>query len=185
MNRGELLEKLKAGESLRGADLTEADPLYADFEGVDLTGADLSRSQIPAGVTGKAWPHGFADSYRAPRWRARFSGATLDRAKLDRIVGWKGDFGHAHLREASLVEADLTHADFSGADLRGADLSGATDRRRRLHRRDLGRHHDVARGGASEMTAGSTVGAVLTDARLDGAVWDDTTDWPEGFEPPR
>ena len=80
MNRGELLEKLKAGESLREVDLTEADPLYADFEGVDLTGSDLSRTEIPAGVTGKAWPHGFADSYRAPRWRARFSGATLDRA---------------------------------------------------------------------------------------------------------
>ena len=125
MNRGELLEKLKAGESLRELDLTNADPLYADFQGVDLTGADLSRSEIPAGVTKQAWPYGFADSYRAPRWRARFSGATLDRAKLDRIVGWKGDFRRASLRQASLVEADLTDADFSGADLRGADLSGA------------------------------------------------------------
>lgn len=125
MNRGELFEKLKAGESLREADLTEADPLLADFEGVDLTGADLSRAEVPAGVTGKAWPRGFADSYRAPRWRARFSGATLDRAKLDRIVGWKGDFRRARLRGASLSQADLTDADFSGADLTGADLSGA------------------------------------------------------------
>ena len=125
MNRSELLEKLKAGESLREVDLTEADPLYADFESVDLTGADLSRSEVPAGVTGKAWPYGFADSYRAPRWRARFSGATLDRARLDRIVGWKGDFRGARLRDASLVEADLTDADFSRADLRGANLSGA------------------------------------------------------------
>jgi uncharacterized protein YjbI with pentapeptide repeats len=125
MNRGELLEKLKAGESLREANLTEADPLYADFEGVDLTGSDLSRMEIPAGVTGRAWPHGFADTYRAPRWRARFSGATLDRARLDRIVGWKGEFARASLRDTSLVEADLTDADFSGADLRGADLSGA------------------------------------------------------------
>ena len=125
MNRGELLEKLKAGESLRELDLTEADPLYADFEGVDLTGADLSRTEVPAGVTGKAWPSGFADSYRAPRWRARFSDATLDRAKLDRIVGWKGDFRGARLRSASLTEADLTDADFRGADLTGADLSGA------------------------------------------------------------
>lgn len=125
MNRGELLEKLKTGESLREADLTEADPLYADFTGVDLTGADLSRTQVPPGVTGKAWPSGFADSYRSPRWRARFSGATLDRAKLDRIVGWKGDFRGSRLCGASLVEADLTDADFSRADLRGADLTGA------------------------------------------------------------
>ena len=125
MNRGELLEKLEAGESLRGMDLTGADPLYADFVGVDLTGADLSRAEIPAGVSGKAWPRGFADSYRAPRWRARFADATLDRAKLDRIVGWKGDFRRASLRQASLVEADLTDADFTGADLTGADLSGA------------------------------------------------------------
>ena len=125
MNRGELLEKLKAGESLRELDLTRADPLYADFEGVDLTGADLSRTNLPAGVAGKAWPYGFADAYRAPRWRARFSGAILDRAKLDRIVGRRGDFRGASLREASLVEADLTDADFRGADLRGADLSGA------------------------------------------------------------
>ena len=125
MNRGELLERLKAGESLREVDLTEADPLYADLEGVDLTGADLSRTEVPAGVTGKAWPRGFADSYRAPRWRARFSDATLDRAKLDRIVGWKGDFRGARLRNASLTEADLTDADFTGADLTGADLSGS------------------------------------------------------------
>jgi uncharacterized protein YjbI with pentapeptide repeats len=125
MNRGELLEKLKAGESLREVDLTEADPLYVDFEGVDLTGADLSRTEVPAGVTGKTWPYGFAESYRAPRWRARFSGATLDRAKLDRIVGWKGDFRDARLCGASLTEADLTDADFRGADLTGADLSGA------------------------------------------------------------
>jgi uncharacterized protein YjbI with pentapeptide repeats len=125
MNRSELLEKLKAGEALREVDLTEADPLYADFEGVDLTGSDLSRAEVPAGVTGRAWPHGFADAYRAPRWRARFTGATLDGAKLDRIVGWKGDFRRASLRQASLVEADLTDADFTGADLTGADLSGA------------------------------------------------------------
>ena len=125
MNRGELLEKLKAGESLREMDLTDADPLYADFEGVDLTGADLSRTNLPAGVAGKAWPYGFADAYRAPRWRARFSGAKLDRTKLDRIVGRRGDFRGASLREASLVEADLTDADFRGADLRGANMSGA------------------------------------------------------------
>jgi hypothetical protein len=125
MNRGELLEKLKAGESLREVDLTEADPLYADFTGADLTGADLSRTQVPPAISGKAWPRGFAESYRAPRWRARFRNATLDRAKLDRVVGWKGDFRGAHLCEASLVEADLTDADFTGADLRGADLSRA------------------------------------------------------------
>jgi uncharacterized protein YjbI with pentapeptide repeats len=99
--------------------------LYADFTGADLTGADLSRTQVPPGITGNTWPSGFAESYRAPRWRARFSGATLDRAKLDRIVGWKGDFARASLRDASLVEADLTDADFTGADLTGADLSGA------------------------------------------------------------
>ncbi|HEY5651988.1 MAG TPA: pentapeptide repeat-containing protein [Acidimicrobiia bacterium] len=52
MNRGELLEKLRAGEALRDADLTGADPLLADFEGVDLTGADLSRTEVPPGVTG-------------------------------------------------------------------------------------------------------------------------------------
>lgn len=125
MNRGELLEKLRAGESLREVDLTEADPLYADFEGVDLTGADLSRTEVPPGVTGKTWPFGFAESYRAPRWRARFSGATLDRARLDRIIGWKGDFRGASLCGATLTEADLTDADFTRADLRGADLSGA------------------------------------------------------------
>ena len=150
MNRGELLEKLQAGESLREMDLTGADPLYADFTGLDLTGANLSRNEVPAGVTGKAWPYGFADSYRAPRWRARFSGATLDRANLDRIVGWKGDFRGASLREASLVEADLTDADFTGADLTGADLTGS----------------------------------MLVGARFHAARWDDTTRWPEGFEPP-
>lgn len=149
MTRGELLEKLEAGESLREVDLTEADPLYADFEGVDLTGADLSRTQVPAGVTGNTWPYGLADSYRAPRWRARFSGATLDGAKLNRIVGWKGDFRSARLRDASMVEADLTDADFRDADLRGADLTGAR----------------------------------IEGADFTGAIWDETTTWPEEAPP--
>ena len=53
------------------------------------------------------------------------------------------------------ADANLRDANLSGADLSGADLSGA----------DL-----------SE--------ADLTDANLSGAVWNDETVFPEGFEIP-
>ena len=64
------------------------------------------------------------------------------------------------LRGADLSGADLNRADLSGANLSRADLSGANLSWADLRRADLRR------------------------ANLSGAVWNDKTQWPEGFAPP-
>jgi hypothetical protein len=80
------------------------------------------------------------------------------------------DLTGANLTEADLTEAYLRGVDLYGADLRGADLRGA----------DL-------RG--ADLTGANLTGADLTEAdlyvsRLDGAIVNKFTIWPDGFNPP-
>ena len=69
----------------------------------------------------------------------------------------------SNVRGAYLVRADLSGADLSGADLSEADLYRANLRNANLSEARLR-------------------GADLTDANLSGAVWNDETVFPEGFE---
>jgi hypothetical protein len=88
----------------------------------------------------------------------------LDRAMLFqarfRRVGLRG----ASLRKAYLIRADLSEAHLAAADLRAADLRGA----------DLS---------GSELRGANLLETNLRDADLRDAWYDDTTAWPEGFDP--
>jgi len=64
------------------------------------------------------------------------------------------DLDHADLSASILVEADLSFSDLREADLSGANLSGA----------DL-------------------FGSDLDGANLAAVIFDDETDWPDGFDP--
>ena len=75
-------------------------------------------------------------------------------------IGSNADLSKANLRNANLRGANLVHADLRGADLGGADLSKAN-----LRGADLSK-------------------VSLTDVYLEGAVWNDNTVFPEGFEIP-
>jgi uncharacterized protein YjbI with pentapeptide repeats len=69
------------------------------------------------------------------------------------------DFGDANLRNTNFVGAFLIDADFKGADLEGSDLSGTYLQGANLRARSL------------------------KDVNFRGAVYDDKTVWPGGFDP--
>jgi len=132
---------------------------------IDLSSADLNRAHL------------FGADLRGAdlRW-ADLNGAHLSGADLrDAMLGWAGligaDLSSADLRGASLFEADLrgaelTNAYLNGAHLSGADLSGADLLMARLHR------------------AGLSEASNLTQAQIDKADGDSSTELPQGLHMP-
>ena len=130
LDRGTFVRRVRSGETLAGMDLrqdwtTEADPFIMDIGGFDLRDADLSRRHVQEAAGGRRWAVQFTDTTRRARRHVRVCGADLSRARLDRILGSRGDFRGAVLVGASLRSADLREANFDLADVRGADFSGA------------------------------------------------------------
>ena len=87
--------------------------------------------------------------------RTLWSQARLDGTGLTGTDLTSAPLTKAHPRQAVLRDAILFEADCTAADFRGADLRGA-----------------------------DFTGAVLVDADVRGAIWDETTRSPDGFEPP-
>ena len=107
--RAAVVEAVKAGADLYGANLSRAN-LY----GANLYGADLSRANLyGANLSG-------ADLSGANLSRANLSGANLSGADLSRA-----DLSGANLYGANLSRANLSRADLYGADLYGADHAEA------------------------------------------------------------
>lgn len=119
------VRRVRARESLAGLDLSGVDPFIMDLSGLDLRYTDLSRAQLPEAAGGRMWAVGFTDTTRRARRHVRVRGADLTGARLDRILGSRGDFRGTLLVGASLRSADLREANFELADVRGADFSGA------------------------------------------------------------
>jgi uncharacterized protein YjbI with pentapeptide repeats len=103
------------------------------------------------------------------------SGQDFSRARLD-VLKLRGadlagadlhgaDLTGTDLRSASLRDANMRGACLTGAQLNGANLSGADLRDAYLLMTDFG-------------------DATLADVRFTGAVWDQSTQWPAGFDPP-
>ncbi|WP_329321649.1 pentapeptide repeat-containing protein [Streptomyces sp. NBC_01262] len=115
-------------------DISNGDPIGADFTGADLTSADLTSASLIGTKLTNASLHG-ADLTRANLNVADLSGAdlggaNLTRTNLARAVLYSADFYKADLTDAFLWGADLTRADlryanFNGANLKGADLKDA------------------------------------------------------------
>jgi uncharacterized protein YjbI with pentapeptide repeats len=82
-----------------GLSLLDIEKLRTEAEGVNLRGANLSRSKL-SGIQGI---------------KADFTDAVMHQVRLQR----------ANLKQAILTNADLAGADLSGADLTGADLTDA------------------------------------------------------------
>ena len=95
----------------------------------------------------------------------------LSGARLQRACLW-GE----HLEGADFRDADLTNAWLRAAVLRDADLRGANLRSANLIDADL-RNADLRGADLSQVGLGYT--------ELGGAVFDDTTRWPDGFRPER
>jgi uncharacterized protein YjbI with pentapeptide repeats len=107
------------------------DGRQADFQGIDLSGADLRGANLrQADLRGV--PASKADLSGARLCKADLRGANLSEAKL------KGaDLSRADLREAELYAANLAAADLTRADLRQALIRRATLRDANLTDADL------------------------------------------------
>ena len=101
---------------------------------------------------------------KAPLKRANLAGGNLKRAILDRA-----DFRGANLRNASFRNASMEAVILSGANLEGALLRGA-----KLYRAVL--------SGAILKNA-NLISADLEDADFSGAIYNNRTQWPKGFQP--
>ena len=80
---------------------------------------------------------------------------------VEGACGNKADFVGAKQASVDMSRMNLEYADFTGADLRNVNLSQSNLRGADLNDADL------------------------TDANLDQACYDDLTNWPEGFVPPK
>lgn len=143
---------------LRETKLTEADLEAADLEGSNLAGADLSYCALGWANLQRCNLHG-AQLHHANLLGADLRFADLSQADLRYAV-----LNGANCRYANLATADLRHANLDWIDLEGANLEGADFREADLSWADL-RQVD------------------LTGAQMEGALYNDATQWPEGFDP--
>jgi uncharacterized protein YjbI with pentapeptide repeats len=104
MNREEILDAVRNGMDLTGADLWKANLAGANLQDADLTKAVLLEANL---------------------LEAKLIGANLTKANLIKGKLIKADLLEANLTGAFLWQADLTGADLTGADLTGAELVSA------------------------------------------------------------
>ena len=179
-----------------GANLTDT-----GFSCADLTGATFS----PALATAEDQPVG----PEAIVTGADFSGAVLSRAELSELDLRNTYFGYAIMEHADLsgakigtwdnVDADganlagarFGHSQLSDVSLRGANLSGAdlsyagiggSDPPLAVYNEDLYGPVDL-RG--ADLRSANFSHADMTGALLTGAIANNRTQWPKGFDPQR
>ena len=150
---GRLVGRSLAGINLSGSNLTKA-----HLEQVDLTDVSARLTDWKL-VTFKQCTLDGVDFQRANLHRANFSGSTLQGADLRSANLSRANLNGVRMQGARLNNADLRRADMRGARLTGCRFGGAV-----LHGADL-RETDVA------------------DANLEGALYDQNTIFPDGFEP--
>jgi uncharacterized protein YjbI with pentapeptide repeats len=145
---------------LRGADLRRADLTDADLYQAQMKGADLRETNLQ-----------LAARFKATYTDADLSGLDLTGADFSPILrspySMRVSFDGATLVGTSLHNANLSFARFNNADLRGADLGGAqlTD--------TVGQLYDPVDSMRVEPAA----------ATFSGAVYDQFTEFPDGFDP--
>jgi Pentapeptide repeats (8 copies) len=148
-----VLGRMPGAGQKRSCELSRTDLTRSDLDQGDLAGADLHYSDL-------SQSHLVGADFR----RADLTGTWFVRALLIRARLHQADLRSAVLWQARLDRADLRATDLTSADLTGARLDGA-----RLDLADL-RGADLSQ-------------ADLADATFRGAVADDTTIWPAGFDP--
>ncbi|HEX8703951.1 MAG TPA: pentapeptide repeat-containing protein [Myxococcaceae bacterium] len=155
--KGALLSEL----SLRGAIFRSA-----DLTGVHFTGSDLMQRR--------------ASIYEP----CDFTEATLDDANLLGAMCNAAQFAKASLKRANLSEADFAFANFKRAILHRARLHGARLDRASLCGANL-QEADLflASLQGADLRGADLRGASLHEADLEGAQYDHSTQWPQGFDP--
>lgn len=106
-------------------------------------------------------------------------GRSRQRLNLDATRAPFAVLSHAHLPNASLTRADFHEASLDGADLENSDLSGANLQLANL----VGARLRGARLCGTDLRATTLLGADLGQADLRGAIYDESTSWPDRFDP--
>ncbi len=153
LNGAFLVEAHLAGAHLEHAYLEHAHLEWAHLGEANLTEARMKRVFLVATYLSRA-NLTQADLQEAHMVSARLAGANLSEANLTRAHLEWAFMGTANLMGASLVGAQLVGCELRGANLAYTDLCGANLQDTRL-----------------------------TWSRLRDATYDETTQWPEGFDP--
>ena len=140
---------------LSGANLSAGLYRKGKLFGANLSGTDFRRSNMRE-----------ADLHASNLSNADLSKTNLSKANLDQTNLTSAELAKAVLNGATLRAADLSGADLEKADLSGADLTDAVLRETKLTKTNL----ETVQG--------------LTQAQVDEALGDDTTDLPAGIRRP-
>lgn len=205
LGRGPVILLRYDGETLEGADLgnghlPHADLAGAGLAGANLVGADLSHADLRSADLRNA------DLRKIILSRADLDGAVLTGARMDGADLFMVKALNADLKGVRLCGAELTYADFSGSNLEGIALEDAglitpmgTIRFVKCNLRHADFGHKPILLGNVDLSFADVRGANLSqvvgrgwrrdlafvDVRLDGAIFDETTRWPVGFDPGR
>jgi len=173
LERADLRRANLARANLVRADLTAADLrrawlTVARLEGANLEGANLKEATLSRAIAdnGTVWPEGFdpvaAGVYQivpgANLKGANLTGANLAGARLEGV----------NLKGVKLIGADLTEANLRGADLEGAHLWEANLTGANLE--------------GANLKEAKLTGANLTGVNVAGAISNEATTWPDGWE---
>lgn len=154
LDRADLREARLSGSDLSNASLRGADLRKSWLVGTDLSVADLRDAELYG-----------ADLTDADLLHANLTGAKLASSSI--LVGC--ELSHAVMNDAILTWANLTSATMRGTHLVGAELMSAA-----LDEVDMS---DANLLGADLRRVG------LENVTLKGAAYDDSTRWPNGYEP--
>jgi uncharacterized protein YjbI with pentapeptide repeats len=174
--------------SVAGANLSNALIKHANLRSTDFNGPE---NDAPSLLQGTILRYSYWDSQT--QWPAGFDPCTVrhlyflgtaaevfarceDQERRERLNAWHR---HANLVGANLSGSDLRGRDLSQADLRGANLAGTDLRDTNLADASFGRLCDPPNDLRCEETEEGTEDCL----NLCGALYNDGTTWPEGFNP--
>lgn len=136
---------------MQGIELSSARLPDAKLLGIDLTNAQLEKANLMGADLSQSTLKG-ADMKSVVLQNAKLTDATLSNANLTNASLIKADLGGARLVEANLRGSDMSSANLNNAVLEKADLRGT-----------------------------NLANASLKNVNLKGAIYDEKTQFPEGF----
>lgn len=196
-----------AETSLKQADFSGSRLAVASLDGADLTGANLTNASVSGSLQDVTLESVTLDkaslsfsgkiaslkgatltraSFRSPRLQMvadyrseRLRVGSLENIDASGVAAQRASFVALRMAAANFSSADLEHARFQFLNLdralfRGANLQGASFCEADLSNADFAN---------ANLRRASFLSVKLDGVRLDGAVFDSETAWPEGFDP--
>jgi hypothetical protein len=154
-----------SGNNLQGVDLAGADISEASLYNVNLSQGNLQHTNLRHTILNGA-NLSDANIKNANLSDARLEKVNLSGADLSEANCNGAQFDEADLSKANLTRTNLSWANLNGSNLQGANFDQTNLREAKLYGADL-RNADLSR------------------AKLHEALFNETTLWPQGFDPER